>query len=134
MRASGKLLGHSITRDLIRSEDITLSHTKEQGRSRFVLFDETLDKYSIDRLRLESELRQAGIDPARNSRSTPGPASGTSEPKSSRWLRRCSARATLVTSLSLLLLSGGLSPQQLRPDAGPGRRCAHTGRRGTLAL
>jgi diguanylate cyclase (GGDEF)-like protein/PAS domain S-box-containing protein len=46
-------------RELIRSADIALSHAKEQGRSRYVLFDETLDKYSIDRLRLESELRQA---------------------------------------------------------------------------
>ncbi len=46
-------------RELIRSADIALSHAKEQGRSRYVLFDETLDKFSIDRLRLESELRQA---------------------------------------------------------------------------
>jgi diguanylate cyclase (GGDEF)-like protein/PAS domain S-box-containing protein len=46
-------------RELIRSADIALSHAKEQGRGRYVLFDETLDKYSIDRLRLESELREA---------------------------------------------------------------------------
>ena len=46
-------------RELIRSADIALSHAKEQGRSRYVLFDETLDKFSIDRLRLESELREA---------------------------------------------------------------------------
>jgi diguanylate cyclase (GGDEF)-like protein len=46
-------------RELIRSADIALSHAKEQGRSRYVLFDETLDKYSIDRLRMESELREA---------------------------------------------------------------------------
>ena len=45
--------------ELIRSADIALSHAKEQGRSRYVLFDETLDKYSVDRLRLESELREA---------------------------------------------------------------------------
>ena len=46
-------------RELIRSADIALSHAKEQGRGRYVLFDETLDKFSVDRLRLESELRQA---------------------------------------------------------------------------
>ena len=46
-------------RELIRSADIALSHAKEQGRSRYVMFDETLDKYSVDRLRLESELREA---------------------------------------------------------------------------
>ena len=45
--------------ELIRSADIALSHAKEQGRSRYVFFDETLDKYSVDRLRLESELREA---------------------------------------------------------------------------
>jgi diguanylate cyclase (GGDEF)-like protein len=76
LRGPVKLLGHNTIvtasigismsgeramhpRDLIRSADIALSHAKEQGRSRFVLFDETLDKYSVDRLRLESELRQA---------------------------------------------------------------------------
>ena len=76
LRGPVKLLGHNTIvtasigismsgervmqpRDLIRSADIALSHAKEQGRSRYVLFDETLDKYSVDRLRLESELRQA---------------------------------------------------------------------------
>ncbi len=54
-------------------------------------------------------LRQSGIDPARNSKSTAGSASETSEPKSGRWLTRRSAWATLVISLSLLLLSGGLA-------------------------
>ena len=76
LRGPVKLLGHNTIvtasigislsgeramqpRDLIRSADIALSHAKEQGRSRYVLFDETLDRYSVDRLRLESELRQA---------------------------------------------------------------------------
>jgi len=76
LRGPVKLLGHNTIvtasigismsgersthpRELIRSADIALSHAKEQGRSRYVLFDETLDKFSVDRLRLESELREA---------------------------------------------------------------------------
>lgn len=54
-------------------------------------------------------LRQAGIDPVRNSEPTTGPASDTSKAASGRWLTRRSAWATLVISLSLLLLSGGLA-------------------------
>ena len=71
-----KLLGHntSITasvgislsssersqpRELLRSADVALFRAKELGRGRYVLFDETLDRYSVERLELESELREA---------------------------------------------------------------------------
>ena len=76
MRHPVKLLGHntSVTasvgisistsqrnqpRELLRSADVALFHAKELGRGRFVLFDETLDRYSMERLELESELREA---------------------------------------------------------------------------
>ena len=76
MRDPVKLLGHNaiITasigislsapdrlqpRELIRSADVALFHAKDQGRGRSVLFDQTLDRYSVERLQLESELRQA---------------------------------------------------------------------------
>ncbi|MBT5774211.1 MAG: hypothetical protein HOH95_07530 [Dehalococcoidia bacterium] len=50
-------------------------------------------------------LRQAGIDPAQHSE----PAPEASEATSGRWLTRRSAWATLVISLSLLLISGGVA-------------------------
>ena len=46
-------------RELLRSADIALFHAKELGRGRYVLFDETLDRYSVERLELEAELREA---------------------------------------------------------------------------
>ncbi|MPZ99439.1 MAG: EAL domain-containing protein [Dehalococcoidia bacterium] len=48
-------------RELIRSSDIALFHAKEEGRSRCVLFDKTLDSYSVERLQLETDLRQAVV-------------------------------------------------------------------------
>jgi diguanylate cyclase (GGDEF)-like protein/PAS domain S-box-containing protein len=45
--------------ELLRSADVALFHAKELGRGRSVLFDETLDRYSVERLELESELREA---------------------------------------------------------------------------
>ena len=76
LRHPVKLLGHntSVTaslgisistpqrnqpRELLRSADVALFHAKELGCGRFVLFDETLDRYSVERLELESELREA---------------------------------------------------------------------------
>ncbi len=76
LRHPVKLLGHntSVTasvgisistpernepRELLRSADVALFHAKELGRGRAVLFDETLDRYSVERLELESELREA---------------------------------------------------------------------------
>ena len=76
LRHPVKLLGHntSVTasvgisisnatrrepRELLRSADVALFHAKELGRGRYQLFDETLDRYSVERLELEAELRQA---------------------------------------------------------------------------
>ena len=46
-------------RELLRSADIALFHAKELGRGRYVVFDETLDRYSVERLELETALREA---------------------------------------------------------------------------
>ncbi|NCJ04959.1 EAL domain-containing protein [Synechococcales cyanobacterium C] len=45
--------------ELLRDADIALYRAKEQGRSRYAVFDQTMYAQACDRLRLENELRQA---------------------------------------------------------------------------
>ena len=129
LRHPVKLLGHntSVTaslgisistaernqpRELLRSADVALFQAKELGRGRFVLFDETLDRYSVERLELESELREAvdgdqlfsgtsrrwisrvgGSSARRRSCGGSTPSAGASRPASSSRSRRRPARS-----------------------------------------
>jgi diguanylate cyclase (GGDEF)-like protein len=45
--------------ELLRSADAAMYRSKRGGKNRYEIFDSELDKLSINRLRLESDLRQA---------------------------------------------------------------------------
>jgi predicted signal transduction protein with EAL and GGDEF domain len=51
--------GYSDVQDMLRDADIAMYHAKQQGRSRWVMFDTAMQEKALRRLQLESELRLA---------------------------------------------------------------------------
>ena len=52
-------LGKRVSDDLLRDADVAMYEAKQQGRNRFVTFDDSMQERVIERLMLESELRTA---------------------------------------------------------------------------
>ena len=48
-----------VREDLLRSADAAMYRSKREGKNRYEIFDSDLDELSVNRLRLESDLRQA---------------------------------------------------------------------------
>jgi predicted signal transduction protein with EAL and GGDEF domain len=51
--------GYNDVQDMLRDADIAMYHAKQQGRSRWVMFDAAMQEKALRRLQLESELRLA---------------------------------------------------------------------------
>jgi len=51
--------GYQDVQDMLRDADIAMYHAKQNGRARWMMFDQTMQEGALRRLTLEAELRQA---------------------------------------------------------------------------
>jgi diguanylate cyclase (GGDEF)-like protein len=51
--------GYADVEDILRDADIAMYHAKQNGRARWVMFDQTMQLAAVRRLKLEAELRDA---------------------------------------------------------------------------